>query len=248
VTALRAQNGVPRPWRRRRLARGVTLIEILVVLSIIALMMGALISGTGRSNSARLRQSASLVSGAIRVAYSRASATSKPVRLVFDFQENTLVLEESNGAMFTKRGDKTGTGGADPSTVLEKEAAAEAERIAKGVTAPRATFKAVVDQGFGKGPKALPTNIEFRSMQTDHDDEARVQGRAYLYFWPGGQTERAIVQMRIHEASGEGDTLSLVVSPLTGKVVVKPGAVAFEPPAALDGKDTIVERTAPGGN
>ena len=49
----------------------------------------------------------------------------------------------------------------------------------------------------GKGHKALEGGIKFRGVQTQHDDLPRTEGRAYLYFWPGGQTERASIQLKI---------------------------------------------------
>jgi general secretion pathway protein H len=67
-----------------------------------------------------------------------------------------------------------------------------------------------------------------------HDDVPRVSGRAYLYFWSGGQTEPANIQMRIGRSVEDGDTLTLVVAPLTGKVRVKFGPVPFVLP--LDDK------------
>ena len=73
----------------------------------------------------------------------------------------------------------------------------------------------MVDAGFGKGPKALPSGIEFRLVQSAHDDEARLTGRAYLYFWPGGQTERSVVQLKVVSRPDESDALSCVISPLT---------------------------------
>lgn len=229
------------PSRVRLRHRGMTLVEILIVLALVGLMMGALVAGSGQTNSARLRQSTALVSGAVRVAYGRASAVSKPVRLVFDFQEKTLSLEESSGVML-RAADKSAAGGADPATEAEREAIAEGERITKGPTAPRASFKPSTEAGFAKEPKKLPPNIEFRTIQTDHDDEPRTEGRAYLYFWPGGQTERATIQVHIAGDSDE-DVMSLEVSPLTGKVVVKTGVVPFE---RTDGKE-VNERTPPGG-
>ncbi len=229
---------------RRGAARAMTLVEILIVMAIVALMMGVIVAGSGQTSSARLRQSGALISGAVRVAYGRASSMSRPTRLVFDFEKQTITLEESDAPMLVQSKDVTGTGGADPVTEAEKNAVAEGQRIVAGPQAPRAAFKAVTDAGFGKEPKPLPSGIQFRSVQAAHDDAVRRTGRAYLYFWPGGQTERAVIQVRIGEKDEDADTLSLVVSALTGKVEVKSGNVPLENPQ--DEKEAS-EREAPGG-
>jgi general secretion pathway protein H len=221
-----------------------TLVEILIVMAIVALMMGVIVAGSGQTSSARLRQSAALVTGAVRVAYGRASSMSRPTRLVFDFENETITMEESAAPMLVRPKDTTGTGGADPVTEAERNAVAEGQRIVKGPEAPRAAFKPVTDTGFGKGPKPLPSGIQFRSVQAAHDDAVRRTGRAYLYFWPGGQTERAVIQVRIGDKDDDSDTMSLVVSALTGKVTVKPGNVPLDTPQ--DDKEAS-EREAPGG-
>jgi general secretion pathway protein H len=82
----------------------------------------------------------------------------------------------------------------------------------------------------GKGGKLLQHGITFRSVQTTHDDSARTSGRAYLYFWPGGRTELASIQLRIGDSEAEAQGLTVQVAPLTGKVAIKPGAVDLEVP------------------
>jgi len=82
----------------------------------------------------------------------------------------------------------------------------------------------------GKGHKPLERGIRFRQVQTAHDHEPRKEGRAYLYFWPGGQTERAAIQLKIGEGDDETNTVTLLVAPLTGKVTVKDGAVEMPQP------------------
>src|SRR4029077_20179696 len=78
-----------------------------------------------------------------------------------------------------------------------------------------------------KGPIPLPRGIKFREIQTAHDDAPRTSGRAYLYFWPGGMTERASIQLRLGDSTDDSDTLTLLVSPLTGKVTAKDGPVSL---------------------
>jgi general secretion pathway protein H len=79
-------------------------------------------------------------------------------------------------------------------------------------------------------------------VQTPHDDTARTSGRAYLYFWPGGRTERSVIQMRIGEAEDDDHMLTVLVSPLTGKVSIKGGAIDLKVPTddtqASDRQDT----------
>ncbi len=81
------------------------------------------------------------------------------------------------------------------------------------------------DDEAGKGGKPLPRGITFRSVQTTHDDAPRTSGRAYLYFWPGGRTERASIQVRIGTSdSADQAFMTVLVSPLTGRATIKGGA------------------------
>lgn len=232
----------------RRTKRGLTLIEVLIVMAIVALMMGAIVVGTGQIASTKMRHSSTMIAGAIRVGFSRASATSKSVRLVMDFTENEIWLEEGDQPMLVQSKDITGTGGAAAATVAEKQAIEEGGRIVKGPTAPRTSFREIDAMGVaastpGKGHKPLDSGIKFREVQTQHDDLPRKEGRAYLYFWPGGQTERASIQLKIGDDKDEKNALTLLVAPLTGKATVKDGAV--EMPKPVDDRESS-ERQDPG--
>ena len=82
------------------------------------------------------------------------------------------------------------------------------------------------------GPaRSLGNGVEFVSVQTDHDDEPRTSGHAYLYFFPGGTTERASVQLK---RRGDDTGLTVTVSGLTGRAKVERGRVEL-PPARSDG-------------
>ena len=85
----------------------------------------------------------------------------------------------------------------------EKQAIAESDRIIKGrdgaasrvprgrtrASTPRATTGRMRDNR----SRAASSSARCRR---GHDDEARTKGRAYLYFWPGGLTERASIVLR----------------------------------------------------
>jgi general secretion pathway protein H len=222
-------------FSRRAVQRGVTLIEILVVITIIAVVSGVAIGGSMQLPNARLRRSATMIASAIKVAYTRATATSKDLRLVMDLDEPRIWLEESDAPMLVQSKDRTGTGGADAVTEAERAAIAEGEKILKGPPVPKPQFHSIQTYGFadteeGKGAKALQRGISFRAVQIAHDETAHTSGRAYLYFWRGGLTERASIQIRIGTANDDARTLTLLVSPLTGKVSVKAGAAELQVP------------------
>ena len=216
-----------------------TLIEILIVMAIIAVVLGGVLAGTGQLAASRLRHSATTIAGAIRVGYTHATATSKSVRLVFDLDEQTMWLEEADRPMLVQSKDTSPSGGAAPATVAEQQATTENERIVKGPVIPKPSFKTIEPAGVAatakkKGPKPLERGIAFRSVQTTHDDGPRTQGRAYLYFWPGGRTERAVVQLfpcsvktpedRVRCVHDEASTVTIEISPLTGRVTVRDAA------------------------
>lgn len=219
--------------RRRGKQRGLTLVEMLVVLLLATLLLAGVAMGTGQLASAKLHKSGTALVGLVRVAYVRATVTSRSERLVFDLDHSKFWLEESEQPMLVRDHDKTGTGGADPVTEAEKQALAESDRLIKGPEAPRPEFHRVkpglyaASDDQGGSESSLPYGIKFRSVQTGHDDEPRTTGRAYLYFWPGGLTERASIVLRKGDSLADGDALTLLVKPLTGSVSIKPGNVSL---------------------
>lgn len=230
-----------RKWRPRAPSdsRGLTLVEIIVVISLIALVSGLAITGSMQLPSARLRRSATMIASAIKVAYTRATATSRSLRLVMDLDHQKVWLEESRSPMLVQSAGATATGGAEAITQAEKDALSAGERIVKGPPIPKPRFTPIETYGFGdvesgKGGKSLQSGIEFRSVQTPHDDAPRTSGRAYLYFWPGGRTELASIQLRIGQSDEDSRTLTVQVSPLTGKVEIQGGAVDLEVPTDDD--------------
>src|ERR1017187_2235904 len=223
----------PPPAVRAARQRGLTLIEIIVVISIVAIVMGVAGAGSMQLPSARLRRSVTMLASAIKVAFTRATATSRNLRLVMDLQNQRIWLEEGDMPMLVQSKDTTSTGGAEAVTDAERAAREEGAKMVKGPRIPKPSFHSIAtygfgeteqDQGNGKTGKPLQRGITFRQVQIAHDDAPRTAGRAYLYFWPGGLTERASIQVRIGESDEDYQTLTLLVSPLTGKVTVKAGA------------------------
>jgi general secretion pathway protein H len=232
--------------RARAAARGLTLIEIIVVIAIIALVMSAAVAGSMQLPSARLRKTATMITSAVKVGFTRATATSRNLRLVMDVDHDKVWLEETDVPMLVESKATSSNGGAAAVTDAEREALQAGAKLMSGPPIAKPNFHPIETFGFGdveegKGGKPLPTGIRFRQVQAAHDDSPRTGGRAYLYFWPGGLTERAAIQIRIGDSDEDYQTLTLLVSPLTGKVTVKGGPVDLQLPTddetASDRKD-----------
>lgn len=215
-----------------------TLVEVLIAVALIAILSGAVLVGSGALGSGRERAAATLVVSAVRLGLSRANTTGRPARLVFDLDANRLTLEETSSLVLAREkdesveGDETEEANAprDAVTELEKEAEAEAKGIIEGPRAPKPEFSAVqqfkADGDESEDGRALGRGVTFRSVQTEHDASERTRGRVYLYFWPGGETEHAV----IHLGRDDDDGLTVLVSALTGRAKIEKGKVELPEP------------------
>src|SRR3954471_724459 len=157
----------------RRSQRGLTLVELLIVVALIAVLGGSILMGPGLLQGSRLKSAATLIVSGVRLGLARASTTGRPTRLAFDIDNGKLTLEEASSSVVLREHTKDGSSGAEPSTELEKKARSESDRILEGPHAPRATFRAV--PGFNSSPdesgaaRSLGSGVEFISVQTEHD-------------------------------------------------------------------------------
>ncbi len=235
--------------------RGVTLVETMVVLVLVGLLASAAVMGMGGVGASRLRSAAATVVAYSRVAITRSNATGRPVRMVFDLEKGRIWLEESA----TSRGLRADPKAAESSDKVssddayqgpdaerarnaQAEGEAEAERFIEGKGKQRPSFvpiKGLEIAGEDVGAsRDLGGSIEYHQVQTEHDLEPHTDGRAYLYFWPGGDTEWASVQLR---RSGEKSSgLTVLVSPLTGRARIERGYVDL-PKRNRDGDISEVE-------
>ena len=214
------------------------MVEILVVIALMAGLSVMVVSGSGMLTGTRMRAAGMLVMSSVRMGVTRANSIGKPVRLVFDLDSGRLMLEETRGRMLRVKDDKEcAKAGAEAATEMEQKAAEYAHDIVQGPRAPTATFSPVAsfgsdadDPGLGR---ELGKDIRFVQVQTEHDTEPRTEGRAYLYFWPGGGTERAAIQIT---RSGDPAGMTILVSALTGRAMLARGRVELEE-GRQDGND-----------
>ncbi len=232
-----------RTWRRPRgRSRGVTLVEVLITVAIITMISGLAILGIGAASGARLKRGATELSGAIRIAYAQATSHSHTVRLVFDFATNRMTMEETTGRHLLKKGR---AGGAEPATEAERAAEQAALGFGEGPKTPKASFTPSKAFGFPPTGKDLPAGIGFWQIETGHQDAPIGEGRAYLYFFPNGQTETASIQIRISNSDPilDANYMTVTVSPLTGKTNILKGRIPMVAPRddveASERQDTL---------
>jgi len=221
-------------------AAGFTLIELLVALTIVALVTGGAVRGFRSLAKSDLRTGTAHLSGAIRYLFDRASTTGKYHRLVLDLTEGRYWAEVSDDKFYVPRDaesqfdrrrreeDETqqdedekrkadkraeATSGSD----YEYSGSFDPTKIEAGDFRPkRPRFGAFKEMALR--PVTLKKgSIKISGVYTPRLTDEIVAGRAYIYFFPMGQTEPAIV----HLSDESGDTVySIVVHPITGRTKI----------------------------
>ena len=217
--------------------RGFTLIEVLLVVTIGAVLAGLAIRGLRSLRKADLREASAQMSGAMRYLFDRASTTGKSHRIVIDMETGTYWAEVSDDRFYIPREETVEQLQAreEKEATEDEEAAQKRERAAReaesGKSAganssfdlsklevadfrpKRARFASFKDLAL-KPVKLKKAKV--RSVYTPRVTEPLTSGRAYVYFFPLGQTEPAIITLTDPESD---DTIySLVVHPITGRV------------------------------
>ena len=185
--------------------RGITLLEILVVLVLLALVMGITVSSLVRSDGSKLKESARKLTGSIRYLYNEAILQHQYIRIVFDFESSTYHFEFNRDPHFIHMQKE------DDQKEEENEAAQE-----------NSTFT-VSNKLLLKKVK-LPHGIKVKDIFVYHAPTARSEGKEYIYILPNGWVEPAVINL-----SNEDETqfLSLEIQPLTGKTTIR--GEYFEP-------------------
>ncbi|RME21872.1 MAG: prepilin-type N-terminal cleavage/methylation domain-containing protein [Deltaproteobacteria bacterium] len=203
---------------------GLTLIELVITISILALVVTIMVPAVGTLGGVGLRTSASRLAGTISFAYDLAARKNSVVRLVFDLDQNSYWLEIAGGKFTLNREkDEVSQGRVDEEAHARgSRLFVDREEIESGSIwqpRPRTTFARYSEGGMDK--VELGDEVHFQDVWVAHQTERVTAGKAYLYFFPTGMTEKAYV----HLADDDQQAYTLVVESLLGTVKVYPSYI-----------------------
>jgi general secretion pathway protein H len=130
--------------------------------------------------------------------------------------EQRLAAEAKAAAEATSGSSSSSSSSGSSSSGLPMDSSFDVSKLDVGEFRPkRARFAAFKELALK--PVTLSKRVVFRSVYTPRSTEPVTSGRAYIYFFPLGQTEAAIVSL----SDPDGETVySLVAHPITGRVRV----------------------------
>ena len=212
-----------RPADRRPASRGMTLIEISIALVIVALMVFVAVPSIEAYAGVRAREEAGRIAGAVRYLYDKSALSGHVCRIVFDMDERSWYPECTEGRFTVERDKERSRDGRrieDPKADKPRryDPRDEVDQLRQKVE-KKAEFAEFKDEELHR--RTLPDGANV-AVWTGHQRERYTKGKAFLYFFPQGNTERA----QIYVTSDHGDAYTLVVSPLNGRVQVENQEVA----------------------
>jgi general secretion pathway protein H len=191
--------------------RGLTLIEILITVAIIAAVVAIGVPRLGRSLGSQIRAISRKIIVLNKQIHHSARLKNKTYRLVIDFGNDTegrdplIIVESATGAQLL----------ADPEATPDRFAKND-DKKKKGPFSP--------DTEMLKKPITLPTGVRFLDVETENNRDPVKEGRAYIYFFANGLVTRSI----IHITNGDKMNWSLIVNPLTARTDIQDKIVTMK--------------------
>ena len=227
----------------RQRQSGMTILEIMIVIAIIGGMAFIVRSGFRLITKADLVENSNELSAIMRRAGQLAIERGELHRVVIDLDAHAYVLEVCQGQTAIVRNEALRTdndeakralergkqrmqdlppdalAAGDPDEAIKRATAVSGHHIADRQCVP-ATEGMTGDAtcaGWSRKLKA-DKGIKFKEVWVQHRDDSATKGQVAIYFFPVGSAEKAVVEL-----TDGGETFTVVVYGLTGRVELKDG-------------------------
>lgn len=192
-------------------ARGMTLIEIMIVLTIVASVMGLTAFSMSGLTASKVRSEALHVAGAIRYVYGRSAINGVRYQLTFAVGGNTLSAQCSEKNIPVASAETT----KQRAKAEKQDGEANPFGVAGGGGMAACDDKVIRDF-------TLKDGVTIARVITSHDEAPVESGNATIGFFPNGFVERSMIWVK----GADGGYFTLIVDPMSGRVRVKPGDLA----------------------
>lgn len=192
-------------------ARGMTLIEIMIVLTIVASVMGLTAFSMSGLTASKVRSEALHVAGAIRYVYGRSAINGVRYQLTFAVGGNTLSAQCSEKNIPVASAETT----KQRAKAEKEDGEANPFGVAGGGGMAACDDKVIRDF-------TLKDGVTIARVITSHDEAPVESGNATIGFFPNGFVERSMIWVK----GADGGYFTLIVDPMSGRVRVKPGDLA----------------------
>lgn len=178
---------------RRALAggRGFTLIELIVSITLGAIVIGLITVSINNIRRADLKKSSGMMSSAMRYLYNLAVINNTPYRMVIDMEKGAfwgeaLETDDPCNRYLPEEGEGLNEGAKEGRIGVEGEPGLDGD-----VAATSSGYRKPKDNLLSE--RVLPKGIVITGILTSHHRDAQREGRAAIHFFPGGYAERAYI-------------------------------------------------------
>ena len=249
--------------RSMRTQRGITLIEILIVLAVMGLMVSMLVVGFGAGRSAEISRATTQVANTVRYGFDKARVNGQYYRMELDLDSGTFSLQAADEAMYLPATNRDGK----IREIDERDLEEQAQRDLRAEQSFNRSVQSAAYRSGGTGgaaaggeggdtdgeldvykpqprkvprakpplfssfedenslselakPFKLPEGVKIVYVRTADDLEPITKGKASIYFFPRGRTQKAHIQIASEDGQHE---YTIKVEPMTGRVTVVDG-------------------------
>jgi general secretion pathway protein H len=173
------------PVTNRRLRsnqRGISLIELLVALAIVALLLGVVTVSLNDLFETNLKKTTARLGSTLKYLYNKSVTERLYLRVVFDLDKKTYWVESTNEVYVINP---------EVEQKIAEEGFEEAEKDGEKEKKEDSHFSK--DESYLLKPIKLPTGVIFQDVQPSYIEGKVKQGRAYLYFFPNGYATPTVI-------------------------------------------------------